>query len=197
MLEYLHGLAMVGERELRLGLDDPRGRAAREEIGDHGLIESGGIDTGEGVASPLLERAIDERARVRGITACGRLSRGRDRLVEPKDVDLFRVYGKDVAGSARLQSSVAFGEDLPELRDLDLEAGPSRWSRLIAPQRFHEGVGRNDRARVERQQREQRPAFPAPQRRRVAVAIHSDRAEQAYIEASRHRLPLRRRSRSV
>src|SRR3954462_13165763 len=129
MLECLHGLAMVGERELRLRLDDPRGRAAREEIGDHGLIESGGIETGEGVvASPLLERAIDERARVRGITACGRLSRGRDRLVEPKDVDLFRVYGKNVAGRARLQSSVAFGEDLPELRDLDLEAGPSRWS---------------------------------------------------------------------
>ena len=185
-LQRRHRLAMLAQGELRLDLGDASGGPARDEVGDHGLIEPGGVDPVQRLAAPLRERPIQEAPSASRVAARGRLAGLGDRAVEAEDVDLLGIDREEVAGAPRLERAVRGREQLPELGDLHLEPRPRRGGGDLTPEGFDEGVGRDDPARLERQERQNRPALPAAQRKRVAISIDGDRAEQSHVEASRH-----------
>ena len=81
----------------------------------------------------------------------------------------------------RLRADHIRAERLPQLRDVDLERVPRPLGRLVAPERLHEAVTRDDVICVEQQDREQGARLPAPDREQLTVGFNLERAEDAKV----------------
>ena len=79
---------------------------------------------------------------------------------ELEEVDGVRLDDEPIAGRRRLE--YAFRQELPELRDVNLEGVARCVGRLVAPQRVDEAIARDDPICVQEQNREQgAPLLPS------------------------------------
>ena len=96
-------------------------------------------------------------------------------------------------------------EQLAELRDEVLERGDRGFRRLLAPQLIDDPVGRDDRIRVEQEEREESPLPLSAERDGPGLVRDLDRTEDPVLQhvlvvapaASAGQTPLARRWRGV
>jgi hypothetical protein len=175
-LELADELGVPAERELRLGVLLDEREPELLEPRDLRLRERLVRELGERLAAPGRERLREQPRPPRGVAH----SRFVDELPHAREVELPRADVDEVAGRARLDRLLA--ERLAELGDEVLERGDRGRRRLSAPERVDESVGRDDAARVEEEEREER-ALLRPAEREHAVAVDRfERTEDAELD---------------
>jgi hypothetical protein len=113
--------------------------------------------------------------------------------LEPHQVESLRRRRQDVAAGPRLQHVVRL-EQLPQPGDVLLERSRGVLRRRLAPQLLDQPVARDDRARVEQQQREQASLLRAAETYLPLVLPDLERAEETEIEARSQSATVPRRS---
>ena len=101
--------------------------------------------------------------------------------LEFEDVDSPGLDDEAVTGRHRLER--AFGQELPQLGDVDLDGVPRRLGRVLTPERVDEAIARDDRIRLEEQDCEQCTPLLAAERDRFPVAACLQRPKQAELLA--------------
>src|SRR6185437_10789183 len=101
---------------------------------------------------------------------------------ELEEVDGVRLDDESIAGRRRLERT--FRQELPELRDVNLEGVARCVGRLVAPEGIDEAITRDDPIWIQEQNREQGAPLLPSECDGLAVQAHGDRAEEAELGAS-------------
>ena len=153
---------------------------------DLGLREWLPGKVGERCAAPEREGGPQRVGSTRWVPGSERGSPFLAEADELEEVDGVRLDDEPIAGRRRLE--YAFRQELPELRDVNLEGVARRVGRLVAPERVDEPIARDDPICIQEQNREQGAPLLPSERDRLAVQAHGDRTEEAELGASsRHR----------
>jgi hypothetical protein len=152
-----------------------------------------GLEVGQRLAAPEVERRPEDP---RGVVALSLVEQPATLAVkplEPHQVERLRRRRQDVAAGPRLQHVVRL-EQLPQPGDVLLERSRGVLRRRLAPQLLDQPVARDDRARVEQQQREQASLLRAAETYLPLVLPDLERAEETEIEARSQSATVPRRS---
>src|SRR2546429_628632 len=134
--------------------------------------------TGEtGGAAPPGAKSAPELSRTLGGRFFGRLL---DEPREPLEVKLLRRDPQLVAG--RLRQDHVRAQQLPKLGDEVLQRGRRGPGRLLAPERVHDPVGRDDPVHVEQKQGEKGALLLSAELQRLAFVGHLERPENPKFE---------------
>jgi len=162
----LEAVLVGGEAELLEARDLALGERVVTQVG-----QSGPAPQGERLAKQV--GGLAERAAAQGGIALLR------ELFEALGVELPGVDAQPVGGPLPGQ---AVGNDLAQLRDVDLERVGGRGGRLLAPEVLDQELGRNRLVPVQEEQRQQRARLFAFDRERGAVQLYLDRAENPVLQ---------------
>ena len=102
-----------------------------------------------------------------------------DGALEPVEVELVVGDLEQIAGSARVQARL--GQDLSQLRDVDLHHLVGRVRRIIAPERVDDLLAGDGAVRVQEELREKRALLACRHLHRLALAKHLERAENTEV----------------
>ncbi len=200
---------VLGDQALELG--DELAMAAEPEIGvdpilecrDSKLLEPDDLRVSERLPGEVGERrpTPERECRPQGVGRTSGVARPERRppllaeTSELEEVDGFRVDDEPVPRRRRLER--AFGQELSQLRDVDLDRVAGRVGRVLPPEPIDEAIARDDVICLQEQGGEQRAPLLSPERDRCSVAAHREGTEEAELWTSRgHRWVLARFQRS-
>jgi hypothetical protein len=111
--------------------------------------------------------------------------------LEAVEVDVVRLELKRVAGRTRVQHSR--GQDLPQLRDVDLHHLLSAVRHVLAPELVDDAVDRERAVGVDEQEGQERPLLSAPQPDFALRLAHLQRSEDPKVHLPASRVTVTRR----
>jgi hypothetical protein len=183
-------------RDQRLELPDHLVVAPEPEVGldavlvghEAQLIEPRGLalgerlvaQVGEGRPAPQSKRLAQQLGGLAERAAAQRSVAFLRQLLEALRIELAGVDAEPVRGPFPRQ---AVGDDLAQLRDVDLERVRGRCGRLVAPQILDQQLGRNGLVPAQHQQCQQGARFLAFDGQRRALQHYLDRAQDAVLQA--------------
>ena len=183
LLELADELAVSAEREIGVDPVFERRESKLVEADDLRLRERLPGEIGERGPAPQRERRPQAVGSGSGVT--GR-KRSPALLAEPnelEEVDALRLDHEPITRRRCLER--AFGQQLSQLRDVDLDRVPSRFGGFLSPERVDQPVARHDVVRVEEQDREQGASLLPPERDRCSVARDREGAEETELLTDR------------
>ncbi len=182
----------------RLELGDERRLAAEGQLGVDALLEAGEtvlfeprlLQPGERLRelrqrhpAPQVERPPQHPGRLLSAAIRQRFASPRLQRLESVQIERVTVEVEAVPRRARLDQLAR--QALAELGDEDLHHLGRAVRHLIAPEPVDEVVHRHDPARLEQQEREQRPLLAAGQVERACVVCRFERPEYAKVHVAR------------
>ena len=177
-LELAHDVGVVAGGEI--GVKPPLDRDEPQLLqpGERALGERLVGEVGQRRPSPQRERLAQRLGREPRVGVSGL---GQQRL-EPCEIDLGRVGLQHVPGLARDDPVLA--ELAAQAGDVHMDALGDRGRWRLAPQVVDQALGRDDLARVQQEQREQRALLRSAEHQRASVLDHLERAKEPEIHAS-------------
>ena len=167
------------------------------------LLEPNDLRLGERLPGEVGERgpAPEGERRAQGLAGRRRVTHRERRSPFPAEpdeleqVDSRRIDHEPVTGRRRLEGAVR--QELPQLRDVDLDRVPGCVRGLLAPERIDQAIAGDDLVRLQQESGQQRPALLAAERDRLTVEVHRERTEELELRTTgRHRRFLARFQRS-
>ena len=140
-------------------------------------------DVRERGATPQGKRSSEERGCKWRVPGGQRRAAFLEQALEPRRVELSVQYPEHVAGRHGVDPRL--GQELAQLRDVDMDQPVGARRRTAGPQGVHEEIGGDDLVRAQQQRREQRSTLRRTELHGTAVGDHLDRAENAESHAGR------------
>jgi hypothetical protein len=149
------------------------------EARDLALRERVVAEVGESRAAPERERLREQLGRV-AVRAAG--ERAASFVREPFEMLRVELVGLDPEPVGAAFGRQAIADDLPNLRDVDLEGVRRGRGSLLTPEVFDQEIGRNQLVAAQEEKRKQRTRLAAFDRRRRPLDLDLERAENAEFQ---------------
>ncbi len=177
-LELTEHLVVAAEPEL--GLDPVLGRREPQlvEPRDLALDERVVAEIRERLPTPERQRLLQELG---GLAVRAPAERCRSFHGEPLEALGVQLVGLDPQAVGAALGRQAVGDDLPHLRDVDLERVRRGRGRLLAPQVLDQEIGSDELVSVQQKQREQCTRLTAFYRERRAIRFDLERPKNAVL----------------
>ena len=181
LLELRGKLGVATESEVGVDPLLERGQPQLVEAVDRGLREALVAEVGEGRTAPERERFPENRRRTGRVPALRSPPSSLRETLEASDVE--GVLGDDqrVAPGPGLERAGRAPEQLPQGRDVDVQAPLRSVGVVVAPDRVEGALGRHDLVRVQEQEGKERSLLGASEGDRSALDYGLERPQQAEL----------------